>query len=234
MKPHLHQGRLIFSMLGGKGIPRPHRSGSPNLFELARVNLWKENKTEPQHRNNPSDPYILPTKRVLLPPGPKSRGISGERARCWKSCNNAGLSSKNREQIQAFRWLSVSVFSQVKSGHWARWCLQSFYVCAAYWGFLWFQIAQPIEAITTATLSQCTSASSLKNHFDVWYLSGYSCVHFTDGETEAKEDAVAHSRTVSQRQRWQWKIELLPLVSWLLPPGSFQKSFSPRTQHYQS
>lgn len=85
-EPHLHQGALIFFQAWRKKvIPKSHRPGSANCMQmaLAHLTLWKENKADPQHRNNLSDPYILPTKRVLLPPGPKSFGIRKEREWCW-------------------------------------------------------------------------------------------------------------------------------------------------------
>lgn len=71
----------LFSRLAGwgvGGIPRAHRPGSPNVFDLERVNLQKENKVELQHRNYLSDPYICPTKMVLPPPSPRSLGIGRE------------------------------------------------------------------------------------------------------------------------------------------------------------
>lgn len=54
----------FFLGLGNKGILRPHVPGSPNLVELARIYLWKENKIEPHQRKSPRDLYFPPSQRV--------------------------------------------------------------------------------------------------------------------------------------------------------------------------
>lgn len=140
----------LFSRLAGWGVgglPRAHRPGSPNVFDLERLNLQKENKVEPQHRNYLSDPYILPTKMVLPPPSPRSPGISREPCAGIVEtllAFDVGIKTKSR----LFTGLSLLPSDKIR-------ILGQIDIYASYQSSLWFQITQPTGAITTATFSEC-------------------------------------------------------------------------------
>lgn len=90
-----------FLGFGRKGILQPHISRSPNLVELARTCLWKENKTDPQHGNNPSDLCVPPTQKVRFSVGPMSLGIREREhgARMVKTAVAFDLGIKNKSRL---------------------------------------------------------------------------------------------------------------------------------------
>lgn len=192
----------FFPGLGDKRIPRPHISGSPNVTELTRINLWgKKKKTELQHRSNASDSYIRLTKRGLLPSGIQSLGISRERIWCWNSWNSAGLWSGIQGQIQGLTLCfslpsgKIRVFGQ-------RIPQRPLHLCV----ILGFPVVPDNSDnwghSQSNTLSICTALLVLKSMFAFSTSWDIIASILQMGKLRLqKTQSVAHSHEVLQRQR---------------------------------